>query len=131
LIPLAHLVHNTNRQLATHVAARTLLEEAAQVTLTFGILLEDALKELHEQDNFRSRKRRRLLRIVASCEFVRNVYGFATLVAVICLREGLEVLSLLHGRSMLTDGGLLKAAEGSRMVLSTVDNFIATKTERA
>ncbi len=32
---------------------------------------------------------------------------------------------------MLTDGELLKAAERSRMVVSTVDNFIATNAERA
>jgi hypothetical protein len=125
------LEHDTNRQLATLGAARISLEEVAEATLTFAILLEDTLKELHEQDDHSSRKRRRLLRIVASCEFARSVYGFATLVAVLCLQEGLDELSLLHGRSMLTEGELLKAAERSRMVISTVDNFIATNAERA
>jgi hypothetical protein len=125
------LEHDTNRQLATHGAVRTLLEETAQAALTFAIILEKTLKELQGQDDHSSRKRRRLLRIAASCEFVRNVYGFATFVAVICLQEGLEELSLLHGRSMLTDGELLKATERSRMVVSTVDNFIATNAERS
>jgi hypothetical protein len=125
------LEHDTNRQLATLGAARTLLEEVGQAALSFAILLEGTLKELHEQDNHSSRKRRRLLRIVASCEFARNVYGFATLVAVLCLQEGLDELSLLHGQSMLTGGELLKATERSRMVLSTVDNFIASNAERA
>jgi hypothetical protein len=37
----------------------------------------------------------------------------------------------LHGRSTLTDGELLKATERSRMVVSTVDNFIATNAERS
>jgi hypothetical protein len=32
---------------------------------------------------------------------------------------------------MLTDGELLKATERSRMVVSTVDNFIATNVERS
>jgi hypothetical protein len=44
-------VYDTNRQLATLVASRILLEEVAQSTLTFAILLKDSLKELHEQDN--------------------------------------------------------------------------------
>jgi hypothetical protein len=108
-----------------------LLEETAQYILTFTILLENALKELQSEDDHSTRKRRRLMRIVGSCEFVRKVYGFATLVAIICLQEGLEELSQLHGRSMLTDGELIKATERSRMVVSTVDNFIAANAERS
>lgn len=123
--------HDNNRQLASQGAARTLLDDVTQATLSFAIHLEDASKELHEQDNHSSRKRRRLLRIVATCDFVLNVYGFAALVASLCLQEGLEELSMLHGRSTVTNGELLKAVERSRMVVSTVDNFITTSAERA
>jgi hypothetical protein len=124
--------YETNRQLATQGAARTLLNDVNAAVSSFGNVLENVLKELREAGNYSTRKRRRMLRIVASTRLAWSVYGFATLVAILRLEEGMEdVPSSSQMGAALSSDELLKAVERARMVVSTVDSFIVTNSERA
>jgi len=123
--------HETNRRLAPLGATRTLLDDIIAAALSFEDSFHEAMRQLRERDDHQSRERRKLLRIVASRQVASAVYTFATLVALLSLKQGLEGFDTTPAQTALPDDTLLKAVKRTRMVVSTVATFLTTNADRA
>ena len=120
-----------NIKLSGMGATRTLLEDIAKAVNTHCYYLQEALAMLAD-DNISKRKRRRSLRIVHSSQLAKIFYTFALQVAIVSLEkvrvDGDDDDSL---PLQIDKGVMLKAVERSRMVVSTMDNFLHEKVDRA
>jgi hypothetical protein len=124
--------HDLNVRLANAGATRTLLKDVSAATNAHIQCLKEALEKLAE-DNNNKRKRRTLLRIVHSSQLAKIIYRFATYVAIVSLQQQQQQQQQQHDdeSSIMDPALMLKAVERSRMVVSTVNNFLHTKIDRA
>lgn len=120
------LEHETNKVFASLGAARTLLEEVAEACAAYRV----AINNSNEEEELSSRKRKHYLRILAASELITAVYPFASLTALLLLEFDLKASVGSEGSS-IDRASLLQAVKRSRMMVSTVSNFITANTDRA
>lgn len=146
--------HQTNRVLASVGAARTLLLEVANASESFRHRLEEALGDSaapSDGASCSSRKRKQRPRLIAASELAVTVYMFAAAAALLLLECDLDNADdtcqsaggagagvdskgnamPLNNASSLERAVLLQAVKRSRMMVSTVSNFICANTDRA
>ena len=138
--------HECNQRLAPLGATRTLVKDVATAITNYLETRHDFASELHSihtttattHDSSRNsaveRRRRRTLRLVECGRAAWQMYTFAAWVALLSLERS---FSMYHetgteNNSFPLDGSQLKkAVERTRMVVSTVDTFLTTNSERA
>lgn len=135
--------HELNHLLAGAGATRRLLEEISTVTCSHMEHVRKSLQNLATSDSddndakkLDKRKRKTALRIIHSSQTAKILYTFALHVAILSLKRDVHRPVSTNGSVILPDDNfdgavLLKAVERTRMVVSTVDNFLYAKVDRA
>jgi hypothetical protein len=135
--------HLTNQKLEPLGATRSLLFDIAVAAASFADGLEEALRFLNSDETqsdsycqYSSRQRKQMTRVAVYGCFVLDVYSFSAYVATLQLDHALaehcdQAMTKVDGHFILTERDLTKAAERTRMVVSTMSTFINANAQRA
>ncbi|CAB9523902.1 expressed unknown protein [Seminavis robusta] len=127
--------HETNQRLASLGAARALLEDVQEATCAFCDGMEQILQP--QPGSLSTRQRKQRLRILAIHPLASSVYSFAAMTAILLIDYELQSSATdktQHAKQstiVVDRETLLQAVKRSRMVVSTVSNFITANADRA
>ena len=125
-----YVEHDLNQQLAQTGITRSLLHDISYATYRAIKLLEESLRHLDEEPDAHKRRRKSWLRRVHSSQMAYRIYSFAYHVALLSIEQKTKSTSG-DASSSVDTATLQKAVHRSRMVVSTVDNFLQDKVDRA
>jgi Domain of unknown function (DUF4209) len=118
--------HETNKMLASLGSARALLADVQEACSSFRGILEEALDDT---TNTNTRQQRQHQRVLAVSEMAVDVYAFAVLTAAMLLN--FDLASNSSAEHKLERDTISQSVKRSRMVVSTVSNFLVVNADRA